>query len=79
MSRSKNMRRISVKVTPQTLYNLDRLAAMDGCKHIGKVIDKLTRDRMMELRRTGRQEKRNGKNLDQYGTEELVHELWQRA
>lgn len=73
MSRRKSMRRISVKVTPQTLYNLERLAAMDGCKSLGKVIDKLTRDRMISLK-IMKQDK-----LGQYETEELVHELWERA
>lgn len=46
----KNLRRVSVLVTPQTLYNLERLANMAGYGHIGRVIDKLTRDRMMELK-----------------------------
>lgn len=46
----KNLQRVSVLVTPQTLYNLERLANMAGYGHIGRVIDKLTRDRMMELK-----------------------------
>ena len=40
MSRKKNLRRVSVLVTPQTLYNLERLADMAGYGHVGKVIDK---------------------------------------
>lgn len=47
--KKKNMRRISVLVTAQTLYNLAKLAAMDG-RTIGQVIDKLVRDRMLLLR-----------------------------
>lgn len=54
--KKKNMRRISVLVTAQTLYNLARLAAMDGGNE-GRVIDKLVRDRMLllhEAERLGR-------------------------
>lgn len=49
MVKKKNMRRISVLVTAQTLYNLAKLAAMEG-RTIGRVIDKLVRDRMLLLR-----------------------------
>lgn len=45
----KNLRRLSALVTAQTLYNLAKLAAMDG-RTIGQVIDKLVRDRMLLLR-----------------------------
>lgn len=50
----KNMRRMSVLVTAQTAYNLIKLAQMAGYKEkdIGKVIDKLVRDRMIEIKRT---------------------------
>lgn len=54
--KKKNMRRLSVLVTAQTLYNLAKLAAMDG-RTIGQVIDKLVRDRMLllhEAERLGR-------------------------
>ena len=47
--KKKNMRRISVLVTAQTLYNIAKLAAMDGGNE-GRVIDKLVRDRMLLLR-----------------------------
>ena len=43
-------------VTAQTLYNLAKLAAMDGGNE-GRVIDKLVRDRMLllhEAERLGR-------------------------
>lgn len=46
--KKKNMRRISVLVTAQTLYNLAKLEAMDGGNE-GRVIDKLVRDRMLLL------------------------------
>ena len=41
----KNLRRVSVVVTAQTLYHLNRLAAMNGWgeKDIGRVIDKIVR------------------------------------
>ena len=41
----KNLRRVSVVVTTQTLYHLNHMAAMNGWgeKDIGRVIDKLVR------------------------------------
>lgn len=46
----KNKRRLSVLVTAQTAWNLERLAYMAGYNHnIGKVIDKLTRDKMLAI------------------------------
>lgn len=49
MRQRKNLRRISELVTTQTAYNLDRLAAMCGHQDRGRVIDKLVREKMMEL------------------------------
>lgn len=47
----KNLRRISILVTAQTKGNLEKLAAMAGCGHeLGRVVDKLTRDRMVSLK-----------------------------
>ena len=46
----KNLRRISMLVTAQTAKNLERLAQMDGQTNIGRVMDKLVRDRMISLR-----------------------------
>lgn len=46
----KNLRRISMLVTTQTAKNLERLAQMDGQTNIGRVMDKLVRDRMISLR-----------------------------
>lgn len=46
----KNLRRLSTLVTAQTMGNLEKLAAMEGCGNIGRVIDKLVRDRMLSLR-----------------------------
>ncbi len=37
-------------VTAQTAKNLERLAQMDGQTNIGRVMDKLVRDRMISLR-----------------------------
>ena len=59
MSRQKNMRRISVLVTAQTAHNLGRLAAMEGGNE-GRVIDKLVRDRMLQLRDLERLVARHG-------------------
>ena len=49
MSRKKNLRRLNVLVTAQTLYNLDRLSKMEGDCNIGRAIDKLTREKMLRL------------------------------
>lgn len=49
MGNKKNLRRISVLVTAQTAYNLQRLANMDGQSNEGRVIDKLVRDRMVQI------------------------------
>ena len=49
-AKRKNMRRVSVLITAQTLYNLEKLAAACGYKNIGKVIDKLTREKMLDNR-----------------------------
>ena len=47
----KNKRRVSVLVTAQTLWNLENLARSTGYgKDIGKVIDKLTREKMLHLK-----------------------------
>lgn len=51
MSRKKNMRRLNTLVTAQTLYHLQRLADMDGNRNVGRVIDKLVRDRCQRLKR----------------------------
>ena len=55
MSRKTNLRRLSVLVTAQTLHNLERLAAMDGSRNLGRVVDKLTRDKMVSIRKTSRE------------------------
>lgn len=54
----KNLRRISVLVTAQTLYNIAKLAAMDGGNE-GRVIDKLVRDRMVMLKEAERMVRRH--------------------
>lgn len=45
------MRRLSILVTAQTLYNLQKLADMTGSRNVGRVVDKLTREKMLTLRR----------------------------
>lgn len=46
----KNMRRVSMLGTAQTAKNLDRLAAMSGYFEVGRVVDKLVREKMISLR-----------------------------
>ena len=48
-------RKLTVRVTPQTAYNLERLA---GLKGPGRVVDKLVREKMLALH--PQQEKRGG-------------------
>lgn len=48
MSR-KNQRRISVTVSSQTLYHLENMRQFCGYKDIGRVIDKLVRDKQISL------------------------------
>ena len=49
MREKKNLRRVTLLVTAQTAYNLDRLAAMCGYQEPGRVVDKLVREKMLEL------------------------------
>lgn len=46
----KPTRKITLRVSPQTAYNLELLTAMSGSKSVGRVVDKLVRDRMLALR-----------------------------
>lgn len=50
MNNKKNMRRLSILVTAQTLHNLEKLANMTGSRNVGRVVDKLTREKMLALR-----------------------------
>lgn len=44
-------KRVVLKVTPQTLGNLYKLAAMAKCgDNLGRVVDKLVREKMVSLR-----------------------------
>lgn len=47
----KSLRRLVCKVTPQTLWNLQKLAKMMKCgDNLGKVVDKLVREKMISLK-----------------------------
>lgn len=43
-------RRVSVLLTPQTIYHLERIATACGKREIGWVIDKLTREKVLAMR-----------------------------
>ena len=47
---NKNLRRLSLLVTSQTAYNLQRLSQMAGYREIGRVVDKLVREKMIDLK-----------------------------
>lgn len=50
------MRRLNVLVTAQTMFNLIKLANMTGSRNVGRVIDKLVREKMIALREAVRDE-----------------------
>lgn len=45
----KNRRRVSVLITAQTLYHLENMSRYCGYNDLGKVIDKLVREKQIEL------------------------------
>lgn len=45
-----NRRKITIRVTAQTLYHLQQLAEACGYKDLGRAVDLLTRERMMQRR-----------------------------
>ena len=45
----KNRRRISTLVSAQTLYHLENMRSFCGFNDIGRVIDKLVREKQIEL------------------------------
>lgn len=60
MTNKKNLRRVSMVVTAQTLYHLNQLAAMSGYNEIGRVVDKLVREKAVSLS-VGRKDGENGR------------------
>ena len=46
----KNLRRVSIVITSQTLHHLEHFAAGIGANNIGKVIDKMVREKMIDLK-----------------------------
>lgn len=44
---NKNLRRVSVVITSQTKWHLEKLAAICGYRDVGRVIDKLVREKVM--------------------------------
>lgn len=50
MSKKRNTRKICVRVTSQTAFNLERLAAISNLKTPGRVVDKLIREKMLSLK-----------------------------
>ena len=58
MRDKKNLRRVSLLVTAQTAYNLEKLAAMCGYREKGHVVDILVREKML-MRNGGKHHERN--------------------
>lgn len=65
----KNLRQVSVLVTAQTAYNLERLAYIAGYgRKTGRVIDKLVREKMIALSgHSGEEDKKHKEKGKQYG------------
>lgn len=52
--KNKDLRRLRCLVKAQTLWHLERLAYLDGCGDVGRMVDKLTRDKVLALRQSAR-------------------------
>lgn len=51
MQNRKNLRRLSLLVSAQTVWNLEKLARMSGYgDNLGKVVDKLVREKMILMK-----------------------------
>lgn len=51
MPNRKNLRRLSLLVSAQTAWNLEKLARMSGYgDNLGKVVDKLVREKMILMK-----------------------------
>ena len=52
---NKNLRHVNVVITAQTLYHLNRLAAMNGWgdRDIGRVLDKIVRTMQIDQKESG--------------------------
>ena len=48
--KKQHRQKLTVRVTPQTAYNLERIMTMSGKKTPGRVVDKLVREKMLALR-----------------------------
>ena len=64
MNNKPNTRKLSVRVTPQTAFNLERLAAISGLKTTGRVVDKLVREKMLSLKETEKITKKGERHND---------------
>lgn len=61
MGKKSSTRKLSIRVTTQTAYNLERLVAISNVGTTGCVIDKLVREKMLSLRLSEqKQEKMKG-------------------
>ena len=56
MSSKKNLRRVSLVVTAQTHYHLKKLAAKSGYNNLGRVVDKLVREKAVSMNYNGKEQ-----------------------
>ena len=57
----KHKQKLTVRVTPQTAFNLEKLAALGNMKSPGRVVDKLVRDKMVYLNGINRRNEKYSK------------------
>ena len=50
MAKKQKTRKLTVRVTPQTAFNLEKLMQISGQKTPSRVVDKLVREKMLALR-----------------------------
>jgi hypothetical protein len=50
-----NRRRVSVLLSSQTLFHLENMAQFSGHKDLGRVIDKLVREKRLDLNESTRE------------------------
>lgn len=55
---NKNMRRLTLLVTAQTAANLEKLAKICGYGQVGHVVDKLVREKMIQMKEWERPEEK---------------------
>lgn len=59
---SRNRCRVTIKVTPQTIYHLQAIADVCYCGDIGKVVDRLVKEHQVAAKSRNKPKKEEGAN-----------------